>query len=275
MTVFVVDTSTQEGSICRTVLGYRNALNANIFSGYADADYPASLMFDDSYHTEFSPDLTIDPTSQEIIFYFSGVEQLNYFMINSKNASSCGLSVNVEAYLASTGAYETVAGFGSMTDGKPVMVYFGGLFASGYADAIRLRVTLTYSSKPYIMTMMCGSGIVFPRTFSLGFQPPYAAYLDEVEQFEADDGLNVTAGRRLARGKQLKGSINFVRMTTIKEFWNEFANHVLDSKTLCMLWNTELPDEAIYGIQNPTTLTKPSYKNPLFGQLDFEVAGWA
>ena len=196
-------------------------------------------------------------------------------MIISKNAADCGLSVNVEAYSAAAAAFQTVAGFGSMTNGKPVMVYFGDLYASGYVDALQLRVTLTYTSKPYIMSMMSGSAIVFQRTFSTGFQPSFAAYLDDVEQFYADDGLNMTIGRRMAKGKELRGSINFVKMSILKVFWDEYANHVLNSKPICILWNNLKPDECIYGLQVPDRLTKPSYTNSLFSKVDFEVVGWS
>jgi hypothetical protein len=231
-----------------------------------------AMAFDDSYHTEFSP---MEPSSSQYDFYFSSLQDLNYFSICSKNAGQSGLNVSVLVFRGSTASYYTVASFGSMTDGKPVMVYFGDLFTSGYADALRLRVVLTYTSKPYIMSMMCGKGIVFPRTMSTGFQPAFAAYLDEVEQFYADDGLNMVAGRRLAKGKQLRGSINFVKMSTLKEFWDEYTNHVLNSKPVSLLWNTKMPDECIYGLQVPDRHTKPTYKNSQYSQIDFEVIGWA
>lgn len=271
MTTFVVS-GLGANNPCRSVLGFRNALTDAIAAVSADPDYPITNALDNSYHTEFAPSAS---TTCIMNFYFSSVSLLNYFSICSKNAADSGLSVIVEAFSASTGSFLTVAGFGSMTNGKPVMVYFGDLYSTGYADAIQLKVTLTYTSKPYIMTMMCGKAIVFPRTMSTGFQPSFAAYLDEVEQFYADDGLNMTIGRRLARGKQLKGTINYVKMSTLKDFWDEYANHVLNSKTISLLWNTKMPDECIYGVQVPDRLTKPTYKNSLFAQVDFEVIGWS
>jgi hypothetical protein len=273
MTTFVVS-SAGANNPCRTVLGFRNVLSQNIAVGSWDASYPLSLAFDDSYHSEFSPG-TPGPATSVYEFFLPAVTQLNYFSICSKNANDAGLSVQVEVYRASTAAYSIVAGFGSMTNGKPVMVYFGDLFTTGYADALKVKISLTYTSKVYIMSMMCGTGIVFPRTMSTGFQPSFAAYLDDVEQFYADDGLNMTIGRRLAKGKQLKGSINYVKMSTLKEFWEEYANHVLNSKTISLLWNTKMPDECIYGLQVPDRLTKPTYKNSNFAQVDFEVIGWS
>lgn len=278
--VYVVDTSVSPAdNPCRTVLGYRNVLSTTISNNVLgvddDSDYPLSLALDYSYSSEYSPNLTTHPTSVTTIYSFSSVQQLNYFMLISKNAQASGLSVLVEVLRMETGLYETVAAFGSMTDGKPVMVYFGSNYSAGYINALKVRTTLTYTAKPYIMTIMCGNGIVFPRTFSTGFQPSFAAYLDEVEQFNADDGLNITIGRRLTRGKQLKGTINYVKMTTIKTFWDEFANHVLNVKPVCMLWNTSLPDECIYGVQVPDRLTKPAYKNSNFASIDFEIIGWS
>jgi hypothetical protein len=122
---------------------------------------------------------------------------------------------------------------------------------------------------------MSVEAIVFPRTFSLGFQPAHLSYLDEVRQFNADEGLNLVGGRRLARGKQLEGKINYVRMTFIEDFWDEFSNHVLDSKPVMLMWNSQLTDQVIYGAQDPNRLTKPKYKTSLFGELDFNIAGWA
>lgn len=278
MGTFVVSgSSSTESSPCKAVLAYSDELRSAIISGTAivdtDPEYPADLLFDDLYNTEWSIDFDSYPTTCQFIYSFTGVKQLNYFAIFSKNAGDCGLSVEVEVFRAETGAYEEVAGFGSMTNGKPVMVYFGDDYSAGYANATYLRVTLTYTSKPYIATMMAGKAIVFPRTFSIGFQPP--AYIDEVSQFYADEGLNLVSGRRLERGKQLKGELNYVRMDLIETFWNEFHNHVLDSKPLFLMWNTHKPDVVIYGAQTPERLSKPAYKNPIFSSISLEVVGWA
>lgn len=274
---FVVSSSSSEISTCRAVLAYNDDLRSAVRSGTAntntDSNYPATLLFDDLYNTEWSVNTVTNPTTCQFVFSFTGVKQMNYFAIFSKNAGDCGLSVTVEVLKAESGSYETIAGFGSMTNGKPVMVYFGNNYASGYVNALAMRVTFIYTSKPYIATMMAGKAIVFPRTFSTGFQPP--AYIDEVEQFYTDDGLNLVSGRRLERGKQLKGEINYVRMDQIETFWNDFHNHVLNSKPLFLMWNTNKPDVVIYGAQTPERLSKPTYKNPIFSSLSFEVVGWA
>ena len=276
--VYVVSgSSSTEASPCKAVLAYEDVLRDSTASGTAVADtdpsYPVNLLFDDLYNTEWSIDFAVYPTTCQFIFSFTGSTPVDYFSIFSKNAGDCGLSVVVDVYRADTGAYTEVAGFGSMTNAKPVMVYFGDDFAAGYASALYVRVTLTYTAKPYISTMMAGKAIVFPRTFSLGFQPP--AYIDEVEQFYADDGLNLVSGRRMERGKQLKGELGYVRMDLIETFWNDFHNHVLNSKPLFLMWNTHKPDVVIYGAQVPERLSKPAYKSPLFSSVSIDVVGWS
>lgn len=280
MGVFVVDNSDQIGSSsCRAVLGYQNLLDVELASGSGvtnqDPNYPLRYCLDYSYFTEYSVNTSASPTTAEIIFPLDGVQRIDYFMMISKNAQSSQLGVTVEAFIPEDGSYVQVAGFGSMTDGKPVMAYFGSDFDGGYASATHIKVTLNYTSKPYIMTMMCGKAIVFPRTFSLGFQPGSLSYLDDVKSFSADEGLNVIVGRRLARGKQARGSINYVRMSLIESFWRDYANHVLDTKPVVLMWNDTKPDDVIYGVQNPDRLTKPSYKTSLYAQLDFDIVGWA
>lgn len=266
--VYIVDDSIQppEG-ICRAVLGYRNAIAEAIPTGQnEDADYPLIAAFDHAYNTEYSPSV---PTSVTMTFSFSAVRTINYFAVISKNAQESALSFSIEILNPTTGLYEVVAGFGSMTNGVPSMAYFGD------HSALAVRVTMMYSSKPYIMTMFCGEAIVFPRPLSLGAQPGHLSNIDEVEIFYADEGLNIAPSRRLARGYQLKGTINYVKMTTIEQFWKEYADYVKDIKTLFFMWNDKLPNQVIYGVQVPDRLTKPSYKTSLFSQVDFDIVGWA
>lgn len=265
--VYVVDDTLEVQGMCRSVLGYRNAIADAIASGAAeDSEYPLVGAFDHSYETEYSP---VSSSSVEIIFSFSGITELNYFAVISKNAQESGVSFTVEVLRSDTGLYEEVAGFGSMTNGVPAMVYFGEY------SALAVKVTMDYTAKPYIMTMFCGKAIVFPRTLSIGAQPGHLSNIDEVEIFNADEGLNIAPSRRLARGYQMKGSINFVKMTIIEEFWREYANHVKDVKTLFFMWNDKLPGQVIYGVQIPDRLTKPSYKTSLFSQVEFDIIGWA
>lgn len=265
--VYIVDDSIDVPGICRSVLGYRNAIADAIASGdAADSLYPLSNAFDHSYNTEYSP---IPSSSVEIVFSFSGATTINYFGVISKNAQESALSFIVEVLRSDTGLYEQVSGFGSMTNGVPSMAYFGDY------SALAVRITMDYTAKPYIMSMFCGQAIVFPRTLSLGAQPGHLSNIDEVEIFYADEGLNIAPSRRLARGYQLKGSINYVKMTTIDEFWKEYSDYVKDVKTLFFMWNDKLPSQVIYGVQIPDRLTKPAYKTSLFSQIEFDIVGWA
>lgn len=265
--VFIVDDSIQTASLCRTVLGYRNAIADAIPTGFFnDDEYPLVAAFDHSYATEYAP---TEASSVVIAFSFSGVTTVNYFAVISKNAQESGLSFNVEVLNPATGLYESVSGFGSMTNGIPAMAYFGN------HSALAVRVTINYTSRPYIMTMFCGEAIVFPRTLSLGAQPGHLSNIDEVEIFYPDEGLNIAPSRRLARGYQLKGTINYVKMTYIEQFWREYSDHVKDVKTLFFMWNDKLPDQVIYGVQIPDRLTQPKYKTSLFSQVDFDIIGWA
>lgn len=265
--VYIVDDSIQQDGICRTVLAYRNALEGAAYTGGpALENYPLLGAFDHSYNKEYAPE---DPNQAVLTFFFSTPKTINYFAVISKNAQESGVSFTVEVLSATTGIYEEVAGFGSMTNGVPSMSYFGNY------SALAVRVTLDYTSTPYIMSMFCGEAIVFPRTLSLGAQPGHLSNIDEVEIFYADEGLNIAPSRRLARGYQLKGSINYVKMTTVEQFWREYSNHVKDVKTLFLMWNDKLPEQVIYGVQIPDRLTKPAYKTSLFSQIEFDVVGWA
>jgi hypothetical protein len=265
--VYIVDDEIPQQGICRTVLAYRNALeNAFVSGGAALANYPLTDAFDHSYNTEYAP---AGSTQSIILFEFSGAKTINYFAVISKNAQESGVSFTVDVLVASTGIYETVAGFGSMTNGVPSMTYFGNY------SALAVRVTIDYTATPYIMSMFCGEAIVFPRTLSIGAQPGHLSNIDEVEIFYADEGLNIAPSRRLSRGYQLKGAINYVKMSTIEQFWREYSDHVKGVKTIFLMWNDKLPEQVIYGVQIPDRLTKPAYKTSLFSQVDFDLVGWA
>jgi hypothetical protein len=274
--VFIVNTENTVSSFCKTILGYRCAISENnAIPVYQDNNYPLKNAFDGYYSTEYSPDVVASPTSTILTFSFSVVEKINYFGIISKNAEESGLNIIVEVYRSTSMAYEQVSGFGSITNGVPVMVYFGDDFAAGYASCVSVRVTINYTSKPYIMAMACGEAIVFPRTFSLGAQPAHLSPIDEVELFYSDEGLNLAPSRRLTRGFQFKGSIGYVKISLIETFWREYSNHVIDIKPFFLMWNNNLAGEVIYGVQNPDRLTKPAYKTNLFSSIEFEVVGWA
>jgi len=264
--VYIVDDLVQPVGLCRTVLAYRNALDGVYSSAPALGNFPIENAFDHSYMSEFAPSGVTQTVTN---FYFSGPTVINYFAAISKNAQESALSFTVEILNSATGLYQNVTGFGSMKNGVPAMSYFGNY------SALAVRITINYTSTPYIMSMFCGEAIVFPRSLSLGAQPGHMGNIDEVEIFHADEGLNIAPSRRLVRGYQAKGKINYVKMSLLETFWREYADHVKSVKTLFFMWSDQKPDQIIYGVQIPDRLTKPEYKTSLFSSVDFEIIGWA
>lgn len=264
--VYIVDDLVQPAGLCRTVLAYRNALEGVYNSAPSLGNYPIENAFDHSYVSEYAPS---GGTQTVVTFFFSSPKTINYFAAISKNAQESALSFSVEILNSGTGLYQTVTGFGSMKNGIPTMKYFGNF------SALAVRITMDYTSTPYIMSMFCGEAIVFPRSLSLGAQPGHMGNIDEVEIFHADEGLNIAPSRRLARGYQAKGTINYVKMSLLETFWREYTDHVKSVKTVFFMWSDQKPDEVIYGVQIPDRHTKPAYKTNLFSSVDFEFIGWA
>lgn len=272
--VFVVGNPETPGApTCRSILGYRNVLSSDTADRPDDdPNHPLSLALDYSYTTEYRPLVTSTPGTTRIDFNITP-QDVNYFMLISKNAEESGLTYSLSVLRFGAEDYELIGESGAMKNGVPSMMFFD---SDGEEQVITIRLDLSYTmAAPYIMSLMAGQAIVFPRTMSLGFQPAHLSWLDDVRQFDADEGLNLVGGRRLARGKQLSGTISYVRMSQIEQFWEEFANHVLDSKPFALMWNDTRPDQVIYGTQVPSRLTKPRYKTNLFSSVDFEVVGWA
>lgn len=270
--IWSVDLSSAGDGICKSILAYRNALldAASITGAQENPAYPFTNALDHSYNTEYAP-----VTATSIIVTFSGSTKINYLALISKNGKDSGLSVSIEGLMALTGSYESLGDISSFENGIPGMVYFGDGFSGKAANVLGLRINISFTSTPYIMSMFSGEAVVMARTLSLGAQPGHLSNIDEVEIFYADEGLNIAPSRRLARGYQLKGSINYVKMSKIEQFWREYSDHVKDVKTLFFMWNDKLPKQVIYGVQVPDRLTKPSYKTSLFSQIDFEIVGWA
>lgn len=278
--VFVVNNTGQAGEpTCKTILGYRSVLDSSFVAGtgsaHQDTLHPLSNAFDYSYVTEYSINTSLAPSFALLEFNLTSSQNINYFTLISKNAESCGLNYTVDIRKEGDSAYTVAGSSGDVKNGVPSMIYWGDLYDDGGSNTISVRINLFYTSKPYIMSMMCGEAIVFPRTMSLGFQPAATASLDEVRAFNADEGLNIVTSRRLVRGYQARGSINYVRMKTARQFWPEYMEHVLDSKPICLMWNDAMPEDVIYGVQNPDRLTKLTYKTSLFTQIDFDIIGWA
>jgi hypothetical protein len=265
---FVVDSSTLgANNLCRAVLGFRNLFNSGSSSASSfDSNYPLSLLYDNKTNTEYSPSMTSG--SVQITLNQSVASTVNYIGIFSKNAGDCGLSYTVELLSPLTGIYEQVASGTNNGNAIPLMSSFKGFMS------ISQRVTISFTSKCFISTMFIGEAVVFGRTVSVGYQPGRNASMDEVSNFSTD-GNNFIQGRRITNGYEEKAPINYQPYGFVDMWWREFMNHVLDSKPIFFMANNQLQNNCIFGLQNPQTLTKPSYKNSHHTDIDLEIRGWA
>ena len=141
-------------------------------------------------------------------------------------------------------------------------------------QSVKQKLTLNFTSQLFIGSINIGEAVIFDRAPSLGFQPGRTASNDKVEQFNTE-GNNFIVGRRLNRGFNSKGSFRFIKFKDdIDDWFVEYMNHVLDSKTLYFKWNDQT-DETIYGVQNPSTLTKPKYVTSFHSDISFDINGHA
>ncbi len=255
------------GNRCRAVLGYKNILiSSDVVPDSIDPDYPIALAYDYKTNTEYSP-LTSLGTVVISIKQITPTT-INYFGLFSKNAEDCGLSFLLEVKDFATSSFVTVGSRGSFGNAIPQMFSFDNI------ESIEQRLTIYFTDKCYIASISMGEAIVFSRTVSAGYQPGRNASLDEVSNFTTD-GNNFVQGRRISNGYQEKASLNFQAYSSIDIWWREFMNHVLDSKPLFFMANNENPLNCIFGLQNPSSLPKPSYKNKQHADIDFDINGWA
>jgi len=255
-------------NLCKAVLAFRNLFEASeIIVDEEDPDYPIALAYDFKTNTEFSP-VFVSATESLINLSQSFPTTVNYFGILSKNAKDCNLSVIVEVQDYATGTYNYVGTLNSFENGVPKMLSFNGV------NSAAQRITINCSSKCFIASMAIGEGVVFNRTVSVGYQPARNASVDEVSNFKTQ-GNDFIQGRRIKNGYQEKASINFQSYAFINTWWREFMNHVLDSKPVYFMANNQIPQNCIYGLQNPQTLIKPNYKNSHHTDIEFDINGWA
>ena len=252
---------------CKAALGFRNLFTSSeIFTFEADPDYPIELAYDFKTNTEFSPIFTGDTVYINLMQ--SEPTPVNYFGLFSKNAADCGLSFMVEVKDFATGNYVNVGSRQDFGNAIPQMLTFDPI------NSREQRITINSIEKPFIASLAIGEAVIFSRTVSVGFQPGRNASLDEVSNF-VTDGNNFIQGRRLMNGFQEKAPINYQKYSFIDGWWREFMNHVLDSKTIFFQANNKTQQNCVFGLQNPTTLTKPSYKNNQHTDIELEINGWA
>lgn len=255
-----------------SLFGFRTLLPGSTVSGATeDSSYPMANAFDYRDNTEASPNAT---GAQAFVYTQSSFGQADYFGIISKNAAEAELNVKVEIFDADTNAYVEVGNFAVTVNGRPEMIYFGHLKANGYFDTLQQRITLTTTAKVYIMAMFLGRSVLFPYTPSLGFQPGHMSPMDEVENF-VTEGNNFTVGRRISKGYQAKGIINFIKMDDYEQDIIDYQEHVLNSRPMFFLWSNNKQNQAIFGRQNARNLVKPTYESSLLTSFNFEIDGYA
>ena len=251
---------------CRAVLGFRNVMTkSTVTVSSEDSAYPKELMYDHKSNTEYSPAAT---SGSAVINIYNSNQKINYVGIFSKNAFECDLSFKIEVFDATTAAYVDMGTYSVTQNGVPRVVNFDTVQSSNAQ-----RITLYFTSKCYIAALYVGEAIVFSRAPSLGYQPGRNSSLDEVSQFTTD-GANFTQGRRIGNGFQEKGVVKFQRYSDMDIWWREYMNHVLDSKPIFWLNNNQL-DNAVYGLQDPSTLQKLDYKTRHLTDFEFDIKGFA
>ena len=264
----VVDLSGQQAtSGCdAAVLGFRSIIPTSTITGAAeDPAYPFVNAIDFRDNTKYSP-LASSGTVQ-IVFTQSLTESVDYFSFAIHNSEESGLTGQLE--VDSGSGYVIVAEFASIKTNRPFLKRFD----EGVLQSVRQRLTLNFTSKLFIGSINIGESIVFNRGPSIGFLPGRTSPNDKVEQFTTE-GNNFIVGRRLNRGFNSKGTFRFRPIEDTDDWYEEYMNHVLDSKTLYFKWNKS-KDETIYGLQNPTTLTKPTYATSFTYDFKIDINGYA
>ena len=256
-----------------TIFGYRNLLHGSIVDDISD-QYPITQALDYRDNTEFSPDFVDSSTEHVYLFDQSTIGEADYFGILSKNGGDAGLHVQLEIWDADNNEYVNVWDNSQFRNGKPELIYFGNLSNKGAFSTNGQRLIIQSQTKVYITAMYCGKALIFPHTPSIGFTPAHTNPIDQVENF-ITEGNNFTIGRRKPKGYATRGQINFIEWDFIDSHWPDFQEHVLNSRPLFFAWSDQKPKQVIYGLQNPSTLGKPSYTTSFHGTLDFEINGYA
>lgn len=264
--VIIVDqaVSTSQSGIAYSALGYDTIVPVSTPVGTdEDASYPFINVYDYRDNTKYSPVTTSGTVT--IVLSQSVATSIDYFAFAIHNATEAGMSGFFEVD-DGTG-YTLVSEFSTIPNDKPFMATFDAVTSS------RQRITFVFTAKFFLGSINVGKSIVFGGTPSLGFQPGALASLDTVEQSTTDGG-NFLIGRRNNRGFQTKATFNFVEFSFIDTFWEDYQNHVLDSKPVYFKWASTRA-ESSYGLQPPKSLTRPTYATSFHSTLSFEFRGYA
>lgn len=257
-----------------TLFGYQTILPDSTITGTPVVQYPIQQALDYRDNTEFAPTFVNSSTEHVYEFQQGTIGKADYFGILSRNGGTAGLRVKVEVFDMDEQQYVEVLDMSTFKNGKPELVYFGHLASGGAFSTMNQRITIQSTERVYITAMYCGKGLLFLHPPSLGFTPAHTSPMDIVENF-VTEGNNFTIGRRIPKGFQTKGVINFIEWDFIDTHWPPFQQHVLNSRPLFFAWSDRKPKQVIYGLQNPQTLSKPTYATSFHGSLDFEINGYA
>lgn len=247
---------------CRAVLGFRNVMvNSTVTASSEDSDYPKELMYDYKSNTEYSPATT---SGSAVINIYTSSTPINYVGVFSKNAGDCELSFKIEVLDITTGSYTDLGTYGSMTNAVPRTISFDTITSTAQ------RITLYFTSKCYIAAMNVGEAIVFSRAPSLdGYNAGRFQYQDEVSQFRTD-GKNFNQGRRIANPNKENGVVRFQLYSEMEVWYEEYINHVLDSKPIFWLPNNQ-ENHSVYGLQLPDKLKPLSRKTKTHAEFEFDI----
>lgn len=248
-----------------SILGFKSILPISSYTGENENIlFPLINALDYRDNTKYSPAIT----SGSVVIEFSqaSIQTIDYFAFAIHNSQDSGLTGQLEVDAGA--GYVVVAEFSSLINNRPFLKYFGTMQSS------KQRLTLNFTSALFIGSINIGEAVTFDRAPSLGFQPGRTAPNDKVEQFNTE-GNNFIVGRRLNRGFNSKGTFRFIKFNgEIDDWFVDYQNHVLDSKTLYFKWNDQT-DETIYGVQDPTTLSKPTYVTSFHTDFSFNINGYA
>lgn len=265
MAVIVVDTTAASASASSdsSIIGFDSVLPISTVSGAsADTLNPFSNCLDYRDNTKYSP--AASSGTVIITFTQSFAQIIDYFAFAIHNSMDAGLTGTYE--INDGTGYSVVSEFSNLTNNKPFVKSFDPI------TTVSQRLTLNFTSKLYIGTIYTGKAVVMDRTPSLGFQPAKYASLDTVEQ-ATTQGNNFIIGRREKKGNQAKATFRFVRFDDLDTWYNDFADHVLDSKPVFFKWS-KIKDQTVYGLQNYKALTKPVYVTSNHADLSLEINGY-
>ena len=263
-----------ESSLGKTdfaTLGYHNVLQSStildgdgVIGVNEDAERPFVNALDYRDNTKYSPDITNG--SVTILISQSQESQIDYFAFAVHNGIDANLSGRFEVDSGDGNGYVTVAEFNGVKNNRPFLSSFTPRLSQ------KQRLVLSFTSKLFIGAIHVGKAIKL-KCPAVGFQSGRYSSLDEVEQFKTE-GNNFIMGRRKNRGFQTKATFRLLEYKDVEIWYEEFMNHVLDSKPLFFKW-TQLKDETVYGQQSVTALSKLSYKTNYNTDISLEINGYA